>query len=156
MIRTLTELTVMAEGLVTYARNRKKEDYVADLNLHDILSYITTEFDIPFTASARPLITGGPVSLSRSIRNLIDNATRYATGVSVSLSATDTEAIICVDDEGPGINDELPGNIFSPFVRGEQSRSSTTGGHGPGLTITQEIIHAHAGTIALTNKAEMG
>lgn len=117
---------------------------------------VAREFNVPFVANAQPLVTGGPISLSRAFRNLIDNASRYASGISVSLSTSNNNAIVCVEDNGPGIKDELIDTIFSPFVRGEESRSTATGGHGLGLTITQEIIRSHGGTIKLANKDGKG
>ena len=156
MISTLAELTVMADGLVTYARHRREEDYEDNLYLHSIVENVAREFDVPFVANAQPLVTGGPISLSRAFRNLIDNASRYASGISVSLSTSNNNAIVCVEDNGPGIKDELIDTIFSPFVRGEESRSTATGGHGLGLTISQEIIRSHGGTINLVNKDGKG
>jgi signal transduction histidine kinase len=65
-------------------------------------------------------------------------------------------AVIRIDDDGPGIPPERIGRMFEPFVRGEESRSSETGGAGLGLAIARAIIVALGGTVTLSNRAEGG
>ena len=88
--------------------------------------------------------------------NLIDNAIRYGLSAQVSLSQADGNAIICIEDSGPGIPAERMSTVFEPFVRGEESRNTETGGAGLGLSIARSIIRAHGGTIELHNKSPSG
>lgn len=141
----------MADGLVSYARNSKEEEFKNDLNLHELVNNIASEYNAPFTSQSHPIITGGPVSLTRAIRNIVDNADRYAKDMTVTLDCNNEHAIIQVLDSGPGIEQDLIDSVFAPFVRGEDSRNADTGGHGLGLTISKEIIRAHGGDIVLEN-----
>lgn len=74
----------------------------------------------------------------------------------VSLSCNQTDAIVSIDDEGHGIPAERLDDIFEPFVRGDSSRSSETGGIGLGLSIAQKIIREHGGTLELSNLNDRG
>ena len=60
--------------------------------------------------------------------------------------------VITVSDDGPGIDPDRLGEVFEPFVRLEESRSSETGGAGLGLSIARTLIRAHGGEIALSNR----
>ncbi|HXP96555.1 MAG TPA: ATP-binding protein, partial [Telmatospirillum sp.] len=59
---------------------------------------------------------------------------------------------IAIDDEGPGIPEEALGQVFEPFFRLDEARSSETGGSGLGLSIAQSVVHNHGGTILLSNR----
>jgi signal transduction histidine kinase len=97
-----------------------------------------------------------PVGLGRAVGNLIDNAIRYGGAAWVRLSRDIGEAIITVEDDGPGIPPGRLAEVFEPFVRGEDSRSAETGGAGLGLSIAHSIVAAHGGAIVLENRAGRG
>lgn len=83
----------------------------------------------------------------RILRNLLDNACRYSpagTSIYVRLrhTTTDKEAIIEIEDEGPGIPEEMRSKIFNPFVRLDAASGS---GHGLGLYVVQQLAAAHGG-----------
>ena len=75
------------------------------------------------------------------ILNLLDNAARHTpptATVELRLRAEDGEAIVEVDDDGPGIAAELRSQIFDRFVRGDGPADTATGpGSGLGLAIVQ-------------------
>lgn len=88
----------------------------------------------------------------RIIQNLASNTLRYnprGTTVTVSLRTIDKRAVIDFGDDGIGIPDHLKQDIFKPFVRADDSRSSETGGSGLGLTIAKKIAMAHGGDLTL-------
>ena len=86
--------------------------------------------------------------LSQVLRNLTDNAARYARSkIEMDLSTTNTDAVIHVDDDGHGIPADDRKRIFERFVRLDSSRERSTGGSGLGLAIAEEILTRHGGTI---------
>ena len=92
--------------------------------------------------------------LSRAIRNVIDNAVRFAASrISVELAVVDSSAVVIVTDDGPGIPLELRGRVFDRFYRVDDERARSAGGSGLGLPITAEIIAAHHGTITIDKPA---
>lgn len=156
MIRTLEEMTVMADGLVAFARGDGQFEKKETIELDELLSWLCKDRCLPLSINASATIFGRRVELTRAIGNLINNAIRYGTVAKVSLSCNQSDAIINIDDEGPGIPAERLDDIFEPFVRGDSSRSSETGGIGLGLSIAQKIIREHGGTLELTNRDEHG
>lgn len=109
-----------------------------------------------FEARTEAAVTGRPVALGRAVGNLVDNAIRYGKTASVHLDRDGAEAVIAIEDDGPGLPPERLETVFEPFVRGEESRSADTGGAGLGLSIARNIIMAHGGTIRLRNRRDSG
>ncbi len=130
------DLARLMEALVDEAR-----DLDADIGLEGQVS--------------RPVLAA-PRALRRVLQNLIDNALRYGGATTVRLSDDGTHALLCIDDDGPGIPPELLERVFDPFFRLEQSRSRETGGTGLGLAIARNLVQAQNGTLELVNRAGGG
>ncbi len=98
-------------------------------------------------------VSSGPVQgrreeLQRVVRNLLDNAQRFATSsVTVSVRTLDGQVELAVADDGPGVPDEQRERIFDRFARLADSRHRQEGGTGLGLAIVREIVVGHGGTI---------
>jgi len=97
-----------------------------------------------------------PRALERSLQNLVDNAVKYGGGAQLVLNDGTDEIEIRVEDNGPGLPENLLEKAFDPFFRAEQSRSRETGGTGLGLSIARNLIRAHGGEIRLENRAAGG
>jgi signal transduction histidine kinase len=93
------------------------------------------------------LVWGDAAALSRLLRNLRDNAVRHADRVQVSLSVDGGEAVLDVDDDGPGIAREHRDQVFERWFRIDSARGREEGGSGLGLALAREICTAHGGTI---------
>jgi signal transduction histidine kinase len=88
--------------------------------------------------------------VSQALRNLLDNAFRYApdgANVMITLALQDGAIRVAVQNAGEGISAEDLPHIFERFYRGEKSRSRGTGGAGIGLALVQEIARAHGGDV---------
>ncbi|MFN7662148.1 MAG: ATP-binding protein [Alphaproteobacteria bacterium] len=96
-----------------------------------------------------------PNSFKRAIKNLLENANRYASKAMIRTYTKDGHAVIVIEDNGEGIPANKRKEVFKPFVRLEKSRNPKTGGVGLGLSITQDIVHAHGGQITL-GKSSLG
>ncbi len=156
MVRTLDEMTVMADGLVAYARGAGEGEAAERVDLADLLVRLSAERGATCDVSEPVTLQGRPVALRRAFGNLIDNALRYGGTARVRMSRDGAHALVTVDDDGPGIPAEAQAEMFAPFVRGEVSRNSETGGAGLGLAIVQTVIVAHGGTVVLENRSEGG
>lgn len=156
MIRTLDELAVMADSLVSYAKGSDGAEDTVPIALGAWLETLCKERGATLDIRRDATVTGRPVALKRSIANLIDNALRYGGEANVTLDQGDGQAIITVEDNGPGIAEEQLHTVFEPFVRGDHSRGRESGGVGLGLSIARTIILAHGGTIELANRAPKG
>lgn len=93
-------------------------------------------------------VLGDPMLLEQVVRNLLDNAVRYAVReVHVSLDQDDGSAVLTVDDDGPGIPEESRGEVFGRFTRLDEARNRDDGGVGLGLAIVADIVRAHHGSV---------
>jgi two-component system OmpR family sensor kinase len=94
--------------------------------------------------------------LKRLFTNLINNAVTYGGRALVNVRRRDGNAIIDVDDEGPGLEGASLDRAFEPFYRAESSRNRMTGGMGLGLAIVKAAAKSHGGEVVLRNRAEGG
>ncbi len=102
------------------------------------------------------MVSSDGTGLKRCLFNLIQNARRYGDRVRISLGEDAEDAVIAVEDNGPGIPaNELP-QVLRPFYRGEGSRNRASGGIGLGLAITNRIVQSLGGQLTLENRAEGG
>ncbi len=102
------------------------------------------------TALTGPVvISGDDTALGRILRNLLDNATRFAEStVVVELVANTSEAKVRIVDDGPGFEDDFVPRAFDRFSQADAARSSH-GGAGLGLAITQTLVQAHGGSVEI-------
>jgi len=155
IIRSLDEMTVMADGLVSFARDGREAEPTTLLDLNALLAELCRDRALPF-AGVPARVQGRPVGLRRVFGNLIDNALRYGGAARISLTKAQGRAIVVIDDTGPGIPEERLEDMFKPFTRGDHSRSTETGGAGLGLSIARTIVLSHAGDIRLENLSTGG
>ena len=86
--------------------------------------------------------------------NLIDNAIKYTPPGSVICirgTKTDGKAQISVEDNGPGIPEEMKTHIFEMFYTGKTTVADSHRSLGLGLALCHSIIEAHEGTLVLTD-----
>jgi signal transduction histidine kinase len=100
-------------------------------------------------------VTGDRLQLARLLTNLTDNAERHAARtVTVSVRRQDDEAVLEVNDDGPGIPPDQRELVFQRFTRLDAARSKDTGGTGLGLAIAREIAEQHGGTLTLEDSEQ--
>ncbi|MCO5398717.1 sensor histidine kinase [Ralstonia soli] len=101
-------------------------------------------------------VAGEPQWLQELVGNLLDNAIRYAgNGARVTLrvkrqamAMLGEQAVLQVEDDGPGIAAPERDAVFSRFYRGAASEGHD--GSGLGLSIVREIARMHGGTVTLS------
>jgi signal transduction histidine kinase len=104
-------------------------------------------------------VQGDDIRLSRLFYNLLDNAIKNTLPrgrVSVSMALDESVARVVIDDTGVGIPAEQLSKVFDRFYRVDESRSSTTGGAGLGLSICQAIAERHHGRVELSSVVGTG
>jgi len=106
-----------------------------------------------------PSVEGDAVLLRRAVDNLLDNAQKYSPPDSpIRLRARRRGAGIAVSviDSGVGIPAEDMSRLFTPFFRGDKSRTRATGGVGLGLSLARRIVEAHGGTLSAESTPSVG
>jgi len=96
------------------------------------------------------VVRGRAEQLGRVVRNLIDNAERYALRrVEVSVRAEPDMVVLAVDDDGAGIREADRVRVFERFTRLDEDRNRDDGGAGLGLAIVQSIVDRSGGAVAI-------
>jgi two-component system, OmpR family, sensor kinase len=123
------------------------KDLVADLLPDAARKGVDIGFEL-----IEPITTKGePVLIATMIRNLIDNAARFTPPggrVDIGVFREGSEAVLQIEDTGPGIPSGDIDRIFEPFFRGNQP---TEDGTGLGLSIVKRIVDRLGGSIVLEN-----
>ncbi|MFG0228107.1 extracellular solute-binding protein [Achromobacter sp. 413638] len=101
----------------------------------------------------RARIAGDRVALREMLRNLVDNALRYAPDGPVDIQATPVagyRVALTVSDRGPGIADDEKEAVQQRFTRGRAGESLP--GSGLGLAIVRSVAVAHGGSLWLQDR----
>jgi signal transduction histidine kinase len=103
-------------------------------------------------------LQGDPRMLRRLMRNLLENARRYAAGSPIEASVTRSAggAQLCVADRGPGVPAQERERIFEPFYRPPGLREHSDGGVGLGLALVRQIARHHGGEVRCLPRAGGG
>ncbi len=96
-----------------------------------------------------PIVTVKPAAFKRCIGNLVSNAARFASGISITGHRDHRWLTLTVDDDGPGIPPAMREEVFKPFLRLDDARNQDEGGTGLGLAIARDIARSHGGEITL-------
>ena len=100
-----------------------------------------------------------PELLTRAVANLLRNALRYAGSagpITISAESNDSQIILTVADQGPGIPEKELARVFDPFYRLDASRDRQTGGVGLGLAIVKTCVEACQGSVTAANRDPHG
>jgi len=151
---------LIQEGL-DYAASEKLREQRAPLDLNRLVEDIAerggdTGHRVETSGRVDKPYECAPRALERAIQNLVDNAVKYGGRAHIRLQNGADHVEIRVEDDGPGMPEELLHKAFDPFFRAEHSRSRETGGTGLGLSIARNLVRAHGGDIHLENRAAGG
>jgi signal transduction histidine kinase len=149
MQRVVDDLLVLArsdERDDTLSRHAVDLDDLAVAEAHRLRTEGRVRVDAASVHAAR--VAGDPTALSQVVRNLVDNAARHASGrVSIAVAVDGDDAVLLVEDDGPGIPAADRDRVFERFTRLDDARSRTSGGAGLGLAIVAQVVEAHGGTV---------
>ncbi len=155
----LGELTELLTELVDLAADVREDEALAPVQLVELVEPVVararrrTGRTIDVEVRRDALIEGRPESLSRAIRNLIDNAAKFSPSGSVILLTVDG-GTVAVHDSGPGIPVDERERIFDRFHRVESTR--TLPGSGLGLAIVRQVAEVHNGSVFVADSSEGG
>jgi len=124
-----------AEDLKTISPKRKIDSQLADVSLK-----------------------GSEELLHRLLDNAIGNINRHtgeADAVRITLATQRKQAVLTIEDAGPGLPDEAYDRGIQGFRRFDESRSRDTGGTGLGMTLMNSIVEAHSGSMTIA-RSELG
>ena len=149
----ITEMEKMINEYLDFASNQ----YSQPIENFNIIQLIQNLIDKSFKKNIRikspkNLVFSGRKNLiRRCIANLINNSQKYAENISITCKKIKTTIQINIDDDGPGIADEHKEKVFRPFYRVDKSKSLKDSNVGLGLSIVEDIVNSHGGTVKLLN-----
>jgi signal transduction histidine kinase len=110
-------------------------------------------------AEEEMVVMATPEGLDRVFNNLVSNAVKYTPAggsVNVTLSSTEGEAQVVVEDTGIGIPTEAMESLFTEFYRAPNAKDVEREGTGLGLTIVKDTLDRMAGRISVLSNLEKG
>jgi signal transduction histidine kinase len=142
-------LLARADDHVPLARAPVDLDDVAFEEGHRLRATTSKRVDTSGVGAAR--VQGDADALRRVFRNLGENAARHASSrVDIALADLGDDVVLTVDDDGPGIPESERARVLQRFVRLDEARSRDDGGSGLGLSIVDEVVRSHGGSMSIT------
>ncbi|WP_323791378.1 HAMP domain-containing sensor histidine kinase [Nocardioides sp.] len=157
--RNAQRLSRMVEDLLDFSRIERGSSLAQEheaLDLGEVVTRVLADqpdlgrdHDLRVDAPDGTTVVGSLQAVERVVVNLVGNATKYTpqgTSIRVLVRSLDTEALLVVEDDGPGIAETDREQIFSRFYRGEGDEVTRTRGTGLGLAIVTEFALTMGGT----------
>ena len=161
MSADIEEMEAMISGTMAFVRDASQPTTRTRLELSSLLESLADEMsetgqDVVVEQADRIVIDGDPLALRRLFNNLLENAVKFGRLARVRVFADQVNAVVEIDDQGPGLPKAELEQVFEPFYRREGSRSRETGGIGLGLAVVRSVARAHGGDAGLENRREGG
>ncbi len=146
---SLNKVPVKLEAVVTAS--------IGAIRLEADRKHITIQ-QIDITGSSTHLLVlGDEVRLQQIFGNLLSNAVKFTPNnghITVQLSATDRFGSVRVQDTGRGISAEFLPSVFKRFRQEDYSTTRHFGGLGLGLSIVQQLVKMHSGSVDASSPGE--
>ena len=162
--RDVEEMRLMLDEFLTFAKAQDNEQSNFELltvsgildNLKDDYQRSNAKLQV-----ANNITTGSyfmrPSLIRRALDNIIGNALRYGTMANLKVTVDNEHINFIVEDDGPGIPEEMRPEALKPFSRLDPARNQDKGmGVGLGLPIASDIAQAHGGSLRLLKSDKYG
>lgn len=149
----LEEFGALVQALVELARGDLPVENPVELRLDELTEGVVERLrvhrrDVTFEVDAEAsVVVGAPDRIERAVRNLVDNAAKYA-GDAGPVEITVRDGVVRIRDRGPGIPDEERERVFERFYRAATARGAP--GSGLGLSIVRQVARTHGGDVTLS------
>lgn len=167
MRMTVSDMVVLIEHLLRYARMSQMPLRVEEVNLSELVAEClealsrgaqNRKIQIEYPRDL-PAVKGDRVMLRQVVMNLLDNAYKFTRPISeprIMISANMKADVVwvCVQDNGVGFEPSAKSQLFSIFGRGH--RAEDFEGQGVGLATVKKIIEKHGGAVTLTGAPGQG
>lgn len=158
VVENLLSITRLNDGRLKF----KFTDQLLDEVIAESLRHISRkhdEYTIVTECEELILVRMDVQLIIQVLVNLIDNAIKYTpkgSKICIRGMKCNGKAQICVEDDGPGIADEMKPYIFDMFYTGKSTIADSQRSLGLGLSLCQSIIEAHDGRLLLTDNTPRG
>jgi two-component system OmpR family sensor kinase len=157
----IAEMMGMLAAVLAFVQSTQSDRPRRQQELRSLLTSIADDQadmgrDVTVEEGPDIVLIGDDQGLRSLFTNLVENAVAYGGNASIRLRRQGGEAIVEVEDEGPGLPAEELERVFEPFYRAEPSRNRATGGIGLGLALVRSVAVAHGGYALLENRLGRG
>jgi signal transduction histidine kinase len=154
LVERLLNFATVESQTVALARKRCRARVLVDgvrTSMAADLARQNVDFNVDESIDTLPALSVDPDRFSEVLRNLIDNGAKFNPKpnkrVRLYARAEGAEAVVSVEDDGPGIPPEDVGRIFKKFYQVEDNFTGQVEGAGLGLALAKRIVEAHGGAI---------
>ena len=156
----LDEMEHMIDEYLAFARGEAGEA-AQTVGVRDLLAQaaedarrIGAEVEVEASDELTALLR--PIAFRRALNNLAGNAAAHGEHVRLSARILDSGGLeIAIEDDGPGIPEDMHEEAFTPFSRLDPSRNQNVKGVGLGLAIARDVARGHGGDITL-GRSDLG
>ncbi len=158
--RDVEEMRSMLEAYLAFAKGDTGELPMAT-DIRALLEELKSDAErdghvTQISVSGETTVTVRPLAFKRCLSNLVTNAQRYGERLALAAERVGAHLYITIDDDGPGIPQDLREDVFRPFFRVDEARNQDESGTGLGLAIARDIARAHGGDISLSDSPLKG
>ena len=151
------EMEKMLNEYLQFASTDAK-DKTETFDLSELVKNINNKYENPNIINdfdSQIYFNGRKNLIQRCINNLIDNSLKYGKKIVVKIKKQNSNIVMSIDDDGPGVPKSEYQNIIKPFYKIDKSRSDSKSSVGLGLTISSDIAKSHGGDINF-EKSKLG
>jgi two-component system sensor histidine kinase GlrK len=163
------KLQKLIENLLTFSawQTKTAELKLAEFDLRPCIFSVLSQHrlvisnrKIKLAIDVKPMmVRADEGKLKLVLENLVSNAIKFTPDngtIAIKARMRGPELVIDVADDGPGVAPEDASRIFEAFYQGRRQPGGAVGGTGIGLSVVQECIQAHGGTVALVKDRAAG
>jgi PAS domain S-box-containing protein len=166
ILKTAEQIAALAEQIMLYISSKENPLHIEFIKLKEITQMIREEFSPQLSIrgvrwlepDALPEIRADRLCMLRVLRNLVDNALKYAgddlSEIAVGYAEEEGFHVLSLKNDGTTIDDGIFERIFKPFERDDSSRAVK--GVGLGLAIVRELLERHGGKAWVRSSEEEG
>lgn len=156
IVQDIERMDAMIGGVLAFVRGeerieRQRLEFAALIE-SAVDDWAEAGADVTIADAVPVQVDADPLALRRLVSNLLENAVKYAGGARCRVRRDGGDALLLVDDDGPGIGEDSLERVFTPFERGDAARDPATGGVGLGLALARAIARAHGGDVWLSRR----
>lgn len=156
LLRDVDQMAALVGTVIAMLRDTFEDAPRQCVDLGALAQVVAEDFadqgvPIPVTVQGLTLTKARPEAVERALRNILDNAVRYAREVEVRVYSQDAQAWVEVCDRGPGVPEAGLASLFDPFTRFDDD-SARGDGAGLGLTSAHDIAASHGGGLVAVNR----
>ena len=167
LVNEVLDMSRIESGRVTIITEEIKLDEMIK-NIHSIVENLAEQrkHSLVFEAGElkNPLVLGDPSRIQQVLMNLLSNAVKYTpNGGKISFTAKEqveegnfSSYSFIIEDNGVGMTPEFIAELYEPFSRVDDSRTSKIEGTGLGMAIVKNLIHLMNGNIHVESKVGSG